>query len=257
MRSELAVALNELIIRPRSRGWFFPVLLSQFSIPDIDIGFGEALEDIQWADLAEDFESGVQILIRAIGRALDLSINDEIDGWRRFNWITSGPVVEARVRSTEEGWLIAAPERTYNGLFGMCSRLHCISSLALEFLLERPTEHSIGYGLGIVPRGSVDSGTPYGCCFEIGWDGRYGHHVLNTTMLPDGPWHREDDSPVEIPGPLENIWLSIEFRLSESVTRIRVGEQHSDHPALAAEGVVLIRAWGSTVRLRNLTIDSD
>ena len=66
MNEELLLAIEELRRRPRDRAWFIPVLLDACMVPDIPIGAGETLRDIQWIALHQDWNEGIQTLIRAI-----------------------------------------------------------------------------------------------------------------------------------------------------------------------------------------------
>lgn len=63
MNEELTVAIEELRQRPTDRGWFVPIKLSNCEIPDLDIGAGASLLDIQWLDLWSDWDIGVKRLV--------------------------------------------------------------------------------------------------------------------------------------------------------------------------------------------------
>ena len=69
MNEELTVAIEELRQRPTDRTWFIPLLLSEAAIPDRDIGGGETLRDLHFADLAADWEKGVADVARAVQSA--------------------------------------------------------------------------------------------------------------------------------------------------------------------------------------------
>lgn len=62
MNEELAIAIEELRLRPTDRAWFIPVRLNTCSIPRRTIGGGETLADIQWVDLSENWSQGVDSL---------------------------------------------------------------------------------------------------------------------------------------------------------------------------------------------------
>jgi len=64
---ELVLAIEELRLRPTDRIWFIPVLLSEGTIPDRDIGGGETLNSIQWAALYENWDEGIRRVLSAIG----------------------------------------------------------------------------------------------------------------------------------------------------------------------------------------------
>jgi hypothetical protein len=254
MRTELVAAVNQLILHPMDRSWFFPVKLSPCELPEIEIGFGEFLADIQWVDLFTDFEIGIQQLISRLGISLGVQVTPNIEGWRRFNWIPFGPVSESRVARDERGvWTVAAPERTYNGLFGISAVRTCRYRLSLEFLIEQPQLVSAGYGIGVSPYAQFDKDTPSGWCLEIGWHGRARQFKISDTYLPDGPWQGTDtegfalDSLV-VPG----AWIPLEIFIRESHTEVVLrGRRFDFHPA-AQHGSPLFRVWGSTVKLRNI-----
>ena len=61
MNEELALAVEELRQRLGSeQAWFIPVLLSKCEIPDIDIGAGKTLRDLQYVELYRDWGGGIQ-----------------------------------------------------------------------------------------------------------------------------------------------------------------------------------------------------
>ncbi len=66
MNIELAIAVEELRQRPTDRAWFIPILFEGGTVPDRPIGGGETLRDIQWVDLCEDWESGVQRVMQVV-----------------------------------------------------------------------------------------------------------------------------------------------------------------------------------------------
>ena len=66
MNEELAIAMDELRLRPTERIWFIPVLLSDCDIPDRQIGGGESLCDIQWVSLHEDWDAGISRLLSVV-----------------------------------------------------------------------------------------------------------------------------------------------------------------------------------------------
>jgi len=63
MNEELALAIEMLRQRPADRSWFIPVRLNECEIPDQDIRPGEALQDIQWVDLYNDWSDGIQSIL--------------------------------------------------------------------------------------------------------------------------------------------------------------------------------------------------
>ena len=66
MNEELTIAVEELRLRPRKRTWFLPVLLDDGEVPDLPIGFGETLLDIQTTHLRDTWEDGLRRLISVI-----------------------------------------------------------------------------------------------------------------------------------------------------------------------------------------------
>ena len=66
MNEELALAIEELRLRPTNRTWFVPVKLNECLIPERSIGAGERLSDIQWVDLFEDWDAGIQLLLSTL-----------------------------------------------------------------------------------------------------------------------------------------------------------------------------------------------
>lgn len=66
MNEELTIAIQELRMRTADRTWFIPLRLSDCSIPDIDIGAGENLRDIQWLDLWKDWDGGIKKLLEML-----------------------------------------------------------------------------------------------------------------------------------------------------------------------------------------------
>jgi hypothetical protein len=68
MRKELLVAIEELRQRPFDSGWFLPVLLSPCDVPELSIGAGRTMSDLQFLRLDGDREGGMNPLLRAIDR---------------------------------------------------------------------------------------------------------------------------------------------------------------------------------------------
>jgi len=69
MNEELVLAIDELRLRPTDRAWFIPVRLNACSIPRRSIGGGETLTDIQWVDLSENWDVGVDKLVQTLNPA--------------------------------------------------------------------------------------------------------------------------------------------------------------------------------------------
>lgn len=66
MSEELKIAIEELHRRPVDKVWFIPVKLNECEIPDIDIGGGETLRNLQYVDLHKNWETGIQRLLKTI-----------------------------------------------------------------------------------------------------------------------------------------------------------------------------------------------
>ncbi len=63
MNEELLVAIEELRQRPAERVWFIPVRLSACQVPNMEIGGGSTLRDLQWVDLGKNWRAGVRALL--------------------------------------------------------------------------------------------------------------------------------------------------------------------------------------------------
>ena len=66
MNTELTIAIDQLRSRPTNRAWFIPILFEGGVVPDRPIGGGETLRDIQWVDLAEDWDDGVERILSVL-----------------------------------------------------------------------------------------------------------------------------------------------------------------------------------------------
>jgi hypothetical protein len=69
MNEELIEAIEEVRMRPRTASWLYPVRLDDVRLPDLPIGAGERLGDLQYVDLWGDFDLGVSRLISRIASA--------------------------------------------------------------------------------------------------------------------------------------------------------------------------------------------
>ena len=63
MHEELSLAVEKLRERPFDKVWFIPVKLNACEIPDIDIGGGTTLRDLQYVNLYENWETGIQRIV--------------------------------------------------------------------------------------------------------------------------------------------------------------------------------------------------
>lgn len=66
MNEELIEAIEELRLRPTTRNWFIPVLLSPCEIPEMSIGAGDTLHSLQFVALYEGWDTGVLRIAEAI-----------------------------------------------------------------------------------------------------------------------------------------------------------------------------------------------
>ncbi|MCP4259355.1 MAG: toll/interleukin-1 receptor domain-containing protein [Planctomycetes bacterium] len=66
VNEELTVAVEELRLRSRQITWFIPILLSRCEVPDIPIGAGQTLHDLQLLDLSDDWERGIALLTQVV-----------------------------------------------------------------------------------------------------------------------------------------------------------------------------------------------
>ena len=85
MNEELTIAIERLRQLHIDRVWFIPIKLNDCGLPDIALGPGETLEDLNYVDLYEDWDNGIQRIVNLIQpksskKTLDESrINIEID----------------------------------------------------------------------------------------------------------------------------------------------------------------------------------
>ena len=66
MSEELTLAVEKLQERPFDKVWFIPLKLNECEIPDIDIGDGATLRDLQYVNLYEDWEIGIQRIVNVM-----------------------------------------------------------------------------------------------------------------------------------------------------------------------------------------------
>jgi hypothetical protein len=121
MNEELTIAIEELRLRSRDTPWFIPVRLADCEIPDLDIGAGETLSDIQRIDLfgrrQQDFRKLAEALYPALApetrarivfeAVVTLHVQRKIDMYRKM----SAPLFQ----QTIDRWL------------GLCARDRLVS----------------------------------------------------------------------------------------------------------------------------------
>lgn len=66
MNEELELAIDELRQRPRDRAFFIPVKITPTEIPDYPISSRESIRSLQWVDLSEDWEEGVERILAVV-----------------------------------------------------------------------------------------------------------------------------------------------------------------------------------------------
>ncbi|GFE48657.1 hypothetical protein So717_04100 [Roseobacter cerasinus] len=86
MNSELRIAAEMLQEYPDSRAWFVPIKLDECDIPALAIGGGETLHDLQWVDLADDWDGGVARIHAVFAERFPGVINEEIYGDNEQAW---------------------------------------------------------------------------------------------------------------------------------------------------------------------------
>jgi TIR domain len=70
MREELLEAIAHARLRSRDRPWLIPVRLDPCALPDLDLGGGETLRDLQYIDMFDpNEEHGIEQLIVALQTA--------------------------------------------------------------------------------------------------------------------------------------------------------------------------------------------
>jgi hypothetical protein len=68
MNEELLLAIDILRTKSYNSGWLIPVKLSPCQIPQLDIGAGKTLEDLQYLNFYEDWENEMERLVDLIRR---------------------------------------------------------------------------------------------------------------------------------------------------------------------------------------------
>lgn len=257
MRKEIIVAAEELQLRPRSRAWFFPVKLSPCDIEPVPIGAGETLADLQHIELYEDFEKQIASLINAVRVALGRSYPIRVADWRPFSWRVSGAGNDVPVLAIGSTVTIAAPEGDYGGLFGAASAEEfCDNTFAAEFALEPPRSESPGYGVAFAPRGALAAGAPVGWSLQIEWDAANYRYQARSATMPTGAWLGPTGGhPATRLELSAGEWYSVRITLVHRRAAATIAGQPL--PAFVVPGGCgspLVRAWGSRVSVREVTI---
>ena len=66
MNEELELAIDELRQRPRDRAFFIPIKLTPTEIPDYPISARENIRSLQWVDLWEDWDKGMERILAVL-----------------------------------------------------------------------------------------------------------------------------------------------------------------------------------------------
>lgn len=66
MNQELVLAIEELRQRSMYQAWFIPIKLNECDIPDMDVGAGKTLRSYHWAEMYQDWESGINRILSTI-----------------------------------------------------------------------------------------------------------------------------------------------------------------------------------------------
>jgi hypothetical protein len=77
MREELAIAVEEVRLRPRNLPWLVPVLLDDVPLPELPLGPSERLSDLQAATLYPDLRGGAHSLVEMLRSGLGLDVSTE------------------------------------------------------------------------------------------------------------------------------------------------------------------------------------
>ena len=78
MNEELLLAVDEIRLKPFDNTWFIPIRLTNCSIPEIPIGAGSTLRDLQWIDLFGNVTEGLSELLAIVNSGFVPSHHFEI-----------------------------------------------------------------------------------------------------------------------------------------------------------------------------------
>ncbi len=106
MNEELTFAIDELRERPSDKTWFIPVLINEARIPSRRISAVEDLSDLQATKLYEDWDSGIEQILRV------LRYDDPAVGriWQLID-IVEGPFDDERLHAIQQLGEIGTAER--------------------------------------------------------------------------------------------------------------------------------------------------
>lgn len=78
MSKELSIAIERLQQKPHDKTWFIPVKLNDCDIPTINIDEGDTLKDLEYIDLYENWETGIQQILGILPIKSSETIGDQI-----------------------------------------------------------------------------------------------------------------------------------------------------------------------------------
>lgn len=76
MEKELSIAIEKLQQKPVDRIWFIPVKLNECEIPNFNIGESETLQDLQYVNLYEDWNTGIEQILNIMPSGSSETVND-------------------------------------------------------------------------------------------------------------------------------------------------------------------------------------
>jgi class 3 adenylate cyclase len=155
MNVELTMAVEQLRSKPVDRAWFIPVLFEGGNVPDRPIGGGETLRDMQWVDLAEDWEGGIRRILGVILPA----------GMPRPESLSEARLREIRVLLVGDVVAYTAISEMIDekGFFG---NLTLMQSLATKAIVEHEGELFVHAGDGFIA-GFEQAQNAVGCALAI------------------------------------------------------------------------------------------
>ena len=75
MNEELSIAIEKLKQKPIDKAWFIAIKLNECEMPEIEIGDGSTLRDIQYVDLNKDWDIGIQQILNIIPSESSKQVN--------------------------------------------------------------------------------------------------------------------------------------------------------------------------------------
>jgi hypothetical protein len=81
MNEELLCAISLLRQKHLDKGWFIPIKLSPCTIPRYNIGGSTTLQDLQYIDLSDNWDLGMERLVDAIKQEEETNIKNSNEGY--------------------------------------------------------------------------------------------------------------------------------------------------------------------------------